>query len=84
MAIEIIRDEDKDLTMHVVGGMVSEKEMYEVLENFYSRGPTTLLLWDMSQAQVSHVTASILEAFVRRAVYLGSHQCKAGRTQVKG
>ena len=72
MAIKITRDEGHDLTIHVVTGPVSEEEMYEALENFYNREPTAFLLWDMSQAEVSHVTASVLEAFVQRAAMLGA------------
>lgn len=81
MAIKITRDEGQDLTIHDVTGPASEEEMYEALENFYNREPTAFLLWDMSQAKVSHVTPSVLEAFVQRAAMLGA-QRKGGRTAV--
>ena len=81
MAIKITRDEGQDLTIHTVTGPVSEEGMYEALENFYNQGPSASLLWDMSQAEVSHVTASVLEAFVQRATILGT-QRKGGRTAI--
>ena len=72
MGIKITRDEDQDLTLHDVTGPVSEEEMYDALENFYKRDPTTLLLWDMSQTDVKHVTPDILQKFVRRSIELAS------------
>ncbi len=81
MAIKITRDEGQNLTIHVVTGPVLEEEMFEALENFYNQEPTASLLWDMSQADVSQVKTSILEAFVQRAAMLGV-QRKGGRTAV--
>ena len=81
MGIKITRDEDQDLTIHDVTGPVSEEEMYDALENFYKRESTTLLLWDMSQTDVSHVTTDILQRFISRSVELGFHR-QGGRTAV--
>ena len=81
MAINITRDEVKDLTIHAVIGPVSEEEMYDAIENFYNREPTMFLLWDMSQAEVADVASSVLEAFVQRSTTLGVKR-KGGRTAV--
>ena len=70
MGIKITRVEDQDLTIHDVTGPISEEEMYDALENFYNKGPTKLLLWDMSETDVSHVTSDILEQFIKRSVKL--------------
>lgn len=71
MGIKISRNEEQDLTIHDVTGPVSEEEMYEALENFYKREPSALLLWDMSQADVSHVTSNILHRFIEKSAELG-------------
>ena len=81
MPIETTRDADRNLTTHVVMGSVSEKEMHGVLEDFYDGQPTALVLWDMSQAELAHVTAEMLQKFVRRAAKLGVHR-RGGRTAV--
>ena len=82
MGIKITRDEYQDLTLHDVTGPVSEEEMYEALENFYKRKPTALLLWDMSQADVSHVTPDILQRFVRKSTELEMRRQGVGRIAV--
>jgi len=81
MGIKITRDEDQDLTIHDVTGTVSEEEMYDAQENFYKKEPTTRLLWDMSQTDVSHVTPDILQKFIRRSVDFGL-QHQGGRVAV--
>ncbi len=58
------------LTVHDVTGPVSEVEMYDALERFYKQEPSALLLWDMSQADVSHVTSEILQKFVKKSAEL--------------
>jgi len=60
MAIETTLDPDENLTVHVVIGFVSEEEMNGVLEDFYDGQPTALFLWDMSQAELAHVTPEML------------------------
>lgn len=81
MSIKITRDEDQGLTIHDVTGTVSEEEMYDAQENYYIKEPTKRLLWDMSQADVSHITSDILQKFIRRSVSFGS-QHKGGRVAV--
>jgi len=64
-----------------VTGPASEDEMYRVLEDFYGQKTTTLVLWDMSQAELAHVTPSILQKFIRRAAELGVSR-RGGQTAV--
>ena len=79
MGIKITKD--GGLTVHEVTGPVSEVEMYDALERFYNKEPTALLLWDMSQADVSHVTSEILHRFVKKSAELGVSR-QGGRTAV--
>ena len=81
MPVESSRDQGQNLTKHVVKGPVSEEEMYSALEDFYGNEPTLYLLWDMSQADLEHVTPDILKKFIKRAVELGKSRQKA-RTAV--
>lgn len=81
MAIETTLDPDENLTVHVVIGFVSEEEMNGVLEDFYDGQPTALFLWDMSQAELAHVTPEMLQKFVHRAAELGVSR-RGGRTAV--
>ena len=81
MPIETTRDQGQNITKHVVKGSVSEEEMYSALEDFYAHEPTLYLLWDMSQAELEHVTPDILKKFCKRAVELGKRR-QNGRTAV--
>lgn len=78
MAIETTRDRDTGLTIHTVSGPVTEEDMYAALED---PDPTPLILWDMSGAEVDHVTPLDLQRFVGRAAALGMKR-KGGRTAV--
>lgn len=79
MPITTTKDEMEHLTTHVVTGRVSEEEMYRALEGDGEFTP--LILWDMSGADVAHVTPEMLRNFVKRAAELGS-QRRGGRTAV--
>ena len=79
MAIKISKHED--LTVHDVTGSASEMQMYDAIEKFYQEEPTALLLWDMSQADVSHVTPDILRNFAKKSAILGVNR-QGGRTAV--
>jgi hypothetical protein len=81
MSITTTRDRENDLTTHVITGYADEKEMHAVLEEDYSSEPTLRVLWDMSQAQVGHVTAEILRNFVKAAAQKGVPG-KGGRSAV--
>ncbi len=81
MEIKVTKDIAQDLTILTVSGMVSAKEMNVALLDFYEKGPTSLLLWDMSQSDVGKIKASDLEAFAQLSTELGG-QRKGGRTAV--
>jgi hypothetical protein len=81
MAINTTRDPVLDLTIHVVTGPAFEEEMYAALEGDGPDDQTTLRLWDMSAAEVSHVTPGILRRFIKRAADLGKSR-EGGRTAV--
>jgi hypothetical protein len=81
MAIKTTRDASKDFTIHTVTGSAGREEMHGALEEFYRQGPTSLVLWDMSESDVAHVTPAILKGFVERSVTLGVTR-ENGRTAV--
>ena len=81
MPVRRAREEDQELTRLVVSGHVLEEDMHEALEEFYNDQPTKLLLWDMSLAQLWHITPGMVLDFVRKAVKLGAKRA-GGRTAV--
>ena len=81
MPIKTTRDKEQNLTTHFVTGFASEEEMHGVLEDFYGQQPTALVLWDMSQAELAHVTPSMLQKFLRRAAELGLSR-QGGQTAI--
>ena len=72
MPIETTRHNDQDLTIHVVTGPVSEAQIFGSLEDAYDPAPTALILWDMSQSDLSHIKPETIRKFMRRAAELGS------------
>jgi len=64
-----------------MSGPASEEEMHGILEDFYGQQPTALILWDMSQAELAHVTPSMLQKFLRRAAELGLSR-QGGQTAI--
>lgn len=81
MSLKTIRDEERDLTIHEIEGPVSEKEMYLALKEPDDHEPTALILWDMSRAEVAHVTPDILRKFAGKAAELGAGR-EGGRSAV--
>jgi hypothetical protein len=81
MPIKTTRDKGKNLTSHIVTGHASEEKMYRVLEEFYGQETTALVLWDMLQAELAHVTPNMLQKFIRRAAELGVSR-RGGQTAV--
>lgn len=81
MPIQTTRNPDQNLTEHVVTGAVSLDEMFEVLDEFYAREPTMLVLWDMSKAELAHVTQDMLRRLAHRSAELGSPR-RGGRTAI--
>jgi hypothetical protein len=81
MSIKTTRDEGKNLTIHTISGPVSEVEMYRALKGEVGQEPTALALWDMSLADVSHVTPHVLRKFIKKAAELGATRL-GGKTAV--
>ena len=81
MPIATTQDLKQNLTVHVVTDRVTEQEMFGTLEAFYAGQFTRLLLWDMSQANLEHVSIDTLRRFVHRAAELGADRV-GGKTAV--
>jgi len=81
MPIRTTRDPGTDLTIHEVTGPADEAEMYSALQGDGADSQTALVLWDMTRAEVAHVTPEILRRFIRKAADLGQAR-RGGRTAV--
>lgn len=81
MALKTTRNPEEDITIHVITGPASEDQMNQALTEYYAGEPTTQLLWDMSQADVAHVTPERLRRFIERAAELSAAH-PGGRTAV--
>jgi hypothetical protein len=67
-------DRKQDLTIHTAKGLITDEQMFEVQDEFYSNTPTRLELWDMSEADVSLVTIQGIRHFIERDANLGSER----------
>ena len=81
MPVRRAQEENESFTRLNVFGHVLEEDMHEALGEFYENNPTTLLLYDMSYAQVWHITPDMVLRFVKKAVQLGVGR-RGGRTAV--
>ena len=81
MPVRRTREDGEEFTRLNVTGHVLAEEMHEALEEFYASEPTKLLLYDMSFAEVWHITPDMVLDFVRRAARLGARR-PGGRTAV--
>lgn len=81
MPLKTMRDPQADLTIHTVIGPAEQEEMYAALMAGGPENQTRLVLWDMSGAEVGHVTAEILRPFIMKAAELGQAR-EGGRTAV--
>jgi hypothetical protein len=81
MPVRRTREDGEEFTRLVVSGHMLEEDMHEALEEFYKNEPTKLLLYDMSYAEVWHITPVMVLDFVRKAAKLGASR-SGGRTAV--
>jgi len=81
MSVECWLDAENELTTLVATGPVLSGELGEALRQFYAGNPTRLLMWDMSNAQLSDVNADRLRTFIRQAAQMGARR-SGGRTAV--
>jgi len=81
MTIRTVRYETVNLIIYTVTGLVEEDEMHQALESQSEFEPTLHIMWDMSLADVAHVTPEILRRFVKRTAQLRDRH-KGGRIAV--
>ena len=81
MAVEFLREPDHELTTLVASGPVLDGEFGDALTRFYATAPTRFLLWDLSNADLTGVSADKLRMFVSKGAKLGSQRA-GGRTAV--
>jgi len=56
-----------DTTVHNVTGNVTPQEILDKLEKYYQGEPTTLILWDFTNASMNKLTIDELKDLVRKA-----------------
>ena len=78
MPISTTRDNARGFTEHLVGGRVTTEEVLTCQTTFYEAGPTRLLPWDLSAADLTQLTTENMRQFVRRTVAL-SRERQGGR-----
>jgi hypothetical protein len=81
MPIRTTKDSAREFTEHVVSGRVTVEEVLACQTAFFEAGPTRLLLWDLSAADLTLLTAENMKQFVKRTVALYRVR-QAGRTAI--
>ncbi len=75
--IETSIDYQLDLTVHTVSGDLTSQEILDKLEIYYQGRPTTLILWDLTNATWSGIATDELYELVRKAK---KYSRKGGKT----
>jgi len=57
---------DLDMTVHIVTGNITPKEFLDKLETYYQGNPTSLILWDFTNASMDKITIGGLKDLVRK------------------
>ncbi|MCB1692433.1 MAG: hypothetical protein KDI19_06675 [Pseudomonadales bacterium] len=81
MPIDTTRNECLSLATHTVHGRIVRDEMYGVLEDSFVQHSTRLMLWDLSDAQATHIKPEMLQRFVARSSKLGADRTE-GKTAI--
>jgi hypothetical protein len=81
MPIKTIKDGERGFTENVVIGRVTAQEVLACQTTFFEAGPTRLLLWDLSAADLTLLTAENMLKFVSRTASLGRER-QDGRTAI--
>jgi hypothetical protein len=77
--IETSIDNNRQLTIHTITGKVSADEISQRIKSYCESGPTEFVLWDFSNAELSGITPTHIDAFVALTkLYAGLRQ--RGRT----
>lgn len=75
--IETSIDYQLDLTVHTVSGDLTSQEILDKLEIYYQGRPTTLILWDLTNATWSGIATDELQELIRKAK---KYSRKGGKT----
>lgn len=81
MPITTKRDSSGGFTEHIVSGRVTAEEVLTCQTMFYEVGPTKLLLWDLSAADLTLLTTENMRQFVKRTATIGKAR-HGGRTAI--
>ena len=81
MPIQTIKNLSEELTEHIATGVISDQEMFDCENEFYSGNPTRLQLWNMSDAELTKITIDGMRQFVAKSSKLGKVR-SGGRTAV--
>lgn len=63
-SIETKIDVEKDLTINICTGKLTLKEVQDTIDSYYSKTITRLVLWDVTNADVSQLNAAELKKIV--------------------
>ena len=77
LEIETSIDSQLDLTVHIVSGDLTTKEILDKLEIYYQGKTTKRILWDLSNATWKSITSDNLQQTVKKAK---KYSRKGGKT----
>ena len=63
-AIETVIDTNRRFTVHTIKGEVSPEEISNKIKTYSESGPTDLILWDFSEADLCNITLGHVETFI--------------------
>jgi hypothetical protein len=63
-AIETVIDTNRRFTVHTITGEVSHEEISNKIKTYSKSGPTDLILWDFSEADLSKIALGHVETFI--------------------
>lgn len=72
MPVQTKIDQEKDLTIHIARGLLTDEQMFEAQNKFYNDHPTRLELWDMSDTDMSLITIQGMRRYIDNDARLGS------------
>ena len=75
--IETSIDYKRDLTVHIASGNVNSQDILDILETYYRGKPTTLILWDFTNATGSRISYDELR---RTAIKANRHSRPGGKS----
>ena len=79
--IETTYDFTQDLTLFKVVGTMTAADFYDCLDSYYAKGFTPLTLWDLTQADLSKITAEEISALAQYCRNLAEAR-RGGKTAI--